>query len=84
MGVPDGFERQTYEAEFGEEGGFRDTGARRSAPDGTTLASVVEIRGDWADDSIVLSRGGDAAERKMCFKRRGTSRILRGRRTVGR
>jgi WD40 repeat protein len=54
MGLPDWFERQTYEAEFGEEGAFSGYGRIAFSPDGTTLASVVEIRGDWADDSIVF------------------------------
>jgi len=55
MGVPDGFERQTYEAEFGEEGAFSGYGRTAFSPDENTLASVIEIRGDWADDSIVLA-----------------------------
>jgi len=54
MGLPGGFERQTYEAEFGEEGAFAGYGSSAFSPDEKTLASVVEIRGDWADDSIVL------------------------------
>ena len=55
MGVPDGFERQTYEAEFGEEGAFGGYGRTAFSPDENILASVIEIRGDWADDSIVLA-----------------------------
>ena len=55
MGVPDGFERQTYEAEFGEEGAFGGYGRTAFSPDEKILASVIEIRGDWADDSIVLA-----------------------------
>jgi WD40 repeat protein len=54
MGLPEGFERQTYEAEFGEEGGFSGYGSLAFSPDGKFLASVVEIRGDWADDSVVM------------------------------
>jgi hypothetical protein len=54
MGLPDWFERQTYEAEFGEEGAFAGYGSLAFSPDEKTLASVVEIRGDWADDSIVF------------------------------
>src|SRR6202789_4683419 len=54
MGLPEGFERQTYEAEFGEEGGFSGYGSLAFSPDGKFLASVVEIRGDWADDSGVM------------------------------
>jgi hypothetical protein len=55
MGVPDGFERQTYEAEFGEEGAFGGYGRTAFSPDEKILASAIEIRGDWADDSIVLA-----------------------------
>jgi WD40 repeat protein len=55
MSVPDGFERQTYEAEFGEEGAFGGYGRTAFSPDEKILASVIEIRGDWADDSIVLA-----------------------------
>jgi WD40 repeat protein len=55
MGVPHGFERQTYEAEFGEEGAFSGYGRTAFSPNEKLLASVIEIRGDWADDSIVLA-----------------------------
>jgi hypothetical protein len=55
MGIPDWFERQTYEAEFGEEGAFGGYGRTAFSPDEKSLASVIEIRGDWADDSIVLA-----------------------------
>jgi hypothetical protein len=55
MGIPDWFERQTYEAEFGEEGAFGGYGRTAFSPDEKLLASVIEIHGDWADDSIVLA-----------------------------
>lgn len=55
IGIPDGFERQTYEAEFGEEGAFGGYGRTVFSPDEKLLASVIEIHGDWADDSIVLA-----------------------------
>ena len=70
MGVPDGFERQTYEAEFGEEGAFGGYGRTAFSPDEKILASVIEIRGDWADDSIVLADVPRCAH-KMCFRRKG-------------
>ena len=54
-GVPDWLERQTYEAEFGEEGAFHGYGKTAFSPDGKSLASVIEIQGDWADDSILLA-----------------------------
>jgi WD40 repeat protein len=55
LGIPDGFERQTYEAEFGEEGAFGGYGRTTFSPDEKLLTSVIEIHGDWADDSIVLA-----------------------------
>jgi hypothetical protein len=55
IAIPDGFERQTYEAEFGEEGAFGGYGRTAFSPDEKALASVIEIHGDWADDSIVLA-----------------------------
>lgn len=55
IGIPDGFERQTYEAEFGEEGAFGGYGPAFFSPDEKAIAAVIEIHGDWADDSIVLA-----------------------------
>lgn len=55
VGVPDWQERQTYEAEFGEEGAFQGYGRTAFGPDGQVIASVVEIQGEWADDSIFLA-----------------------------
>jgi WD40 repeat protein len=54
LGVPDGIEPQQYGEEFAEEGAFRGYGRLAFSPDENALASVVEIQGDWADDSIVL------------------------------
>jgi WD40 repeat protein len=54
-GVPDWLERQTYEAEFGEEGAFGGYGRTTFSPDGKSLASVIEIHGEWADDSILIA-----------------------------
>jgi WD40 repeat protein len=65
MGLPEGFERQTYEAEFGEEGAFAGYGSLAFSPDERTLASVAEIRGDWADDSIVLVEAATLAKRNV-------------------
>ena len=65
VGLPEGFERQTYEAEFGEEGAFAGYGGLAFSPDESTLASVAEIRGDWADDSIVLVDAATLAKRKV-------------------
>ncbi|MGB0034935.1 MAG: hypothetical protein WBP79_05620 [Candidatus Acidiferrales bacterium] len=54
LGVPGWIERQTYEAEFGEEGAFSGYGRAAFSPDEKLLATVLEFRGDWADDSIVV------------------------------
>jgi WD40 repeat protein len=48
------FESQSVDAESGDEGSFSGFGRTAFSPDETTLASVVEIEGEWADDSIVL------------------------------
>jgi len=54
VGAPEGLEPQQYGEEFAEEGAFRGYGRTAFSPDEKTLASVVEIQGEWADDSIVL------------------------------
>ena len=54
IGVPEGIEPQQYGEEFADEGAFRGYGRTAFSPDEKTLASVVEIKGEWADDSIVL------------------------------
>jgi hypothetical protein len=54
-GIPNWLERQTYEAEFGEEGAFHGYGRTEFSPDGWRLANVVEIQGEWADDAILLA-----------------------------
>ncbi len=55
IGAPAGIEPQTYGEGFEEEGAFRGYGRTAFSPDERTLASVVEIQGEWADDSIVLA-----------------------------
>jgi WD40 repeat protein len=50
----DWFESQSVDAESGDEGAFSGFGRTAFSPDETTLASVVEIEGEWADDSIVI------------------------------
>jgi WD40 repeat protein len=54
VGVPDSIEPQQYGDEFAEEGAFRGYGRTAFSPNEHVLAAVVEIQGDWADDSIVL------------------------------
>jgi WD40 repeat protein len=48
------FQTQSVDAESGDEGVFSGFGRTAFSPDEGTLASVVEIEGEWADDSIVL------------------------------
>ena len=55
LAASDSMERQTYEAEFGDEGAFSGYGQTLFSPDEKSLASVIEINGDWADDSILLT-----------------------------
>jgi WD40 repeat protein len=54
VGVPNSIEPQQYGEEFAEEGAFRGYGRIAFSPDEHLLAAVVEIQGDWADDSIAL------------------------------
>jgi len=42
------------DTESGDEGAFRGFGRMVFSPNEATLASVVEIEGEWADDSIAL------------------------------
>ena len=54
VGVPNSIEPQQYGEEFAEEGAFRGYGRTAFSPDEHSIAAVVEIQGDWADDSIAL------------------------------
>jgi dipeptidyl aminopeptidase/acylaminoacyl peptidase len=54
LGFPSWIERQTYEAEFGEEGAFLGYGRLAFSPDRRALAAVAEFQGEWADDSIAI------------------------------
>jgi WD40 repeat protein len=54
VGVPNSIEPQQYGDEFAEEGAFRGYGRTAFSPDERSIAAVVEIQGDWADDSIAL------------------------------
>lgn len=55
LGIPGCVERQTYEAEFGDEGAFGGYGSTAFSPNAEFLASVVQIQGEWADDSILIA-----------------------------
>jgi len=54
VGVPNSVEPQQYGEEFAEEGAFRGYGRTAFSPNEHLLATVVEIQGDWADDSIAI------------------------------
>jgi WD40 repeat protein len=55
LGIPNCIERQTYEAEFGDDGAFSGYGSTAFGPGGKRLASVMQIQGEWADDSILIA-----------------------------
>jgi WD40 repeat protein len=48
------FNSHMLDTESGDEGAFFGFGRIAFSPDESTLASVVEIAGEWADDSIAL------------------------------
>lgn len=50
-----GRERQTSESEFGDEGRFRGYGRMAFSPDDKSLAVVLEYKGEWADDSLLIT-----------------------------
>ena len=54
IGMPNWLEEQAAGEEFAEEGKFWGYGRAAFSPDEKTLAAVIEIKGDWADDAIVL------------------------------
>jgi WD40 repeat protein len=54
VGAPSWIETQGYGEEFAEEGSFCGYGQTVFSPDEKLLASAVEIKGDWADDAIVV------------------------------
>jgi len=54
IGMPDWLEEQAAGEEFADEGKFWGYGRAVFSPDERTLGAVVETKGDWADDSIVL------------------------------
>ncbi|HEY7825259.1 MAG TPA: hypothetical protein VIC00_00455 [Candidatus Acidoferrales bacterium] len=54
IGEPVWIERQTYEAEFGEEGAFQGYGCTAFSPREKEIATVVEFHGEWADDFIAV------------------------------
>ena len=55
LGAPSGCDRQTPESEFGDDGTFKGYGRMAFSPDGKSLAAVLEYKGDWADDSLLIT-----------------------------
>ena len=70
IGVPDSIEPQQYGEEFAEEGSFRGYGKAAFSPNESLLASVLEIQGEWADDSIILLDVPDM-KRQVVFAAQG-------------
>jgi WD40 repeat protein len=54
VGAPHGIEPQSFGEGFAEEGAFLGYGRCAFSPDETSLATVAEIQGEWADDLIVI------------------------------
>jgi WD40 repeat protein len=54
MGPPDWIERQTIGEQAGDEGTFAGYGRIAFSPNESMLACAVEIKGEWADDSILF------------------------------
>jgi hypothetical protein len=54
VGLPEWIEPQQAGEEFAAEGAFRGYGRTAFSPDEKCVASVVQIEGEWADDSIVI------------------------------
>lgn len=65
LGTLAGVERQTYEAEFGEEGALLGYGKTVFSPDEKSLAVILEFKGDWADDSILIADAPSLRERNV-------------------
>ncbi len=55
IGPPDWIEPQSYGEEFREEAGFWGYGRMAFSPDNKSLAAVVELRGEWADDLVFFA-----------------------------
>jgi len=64
------FGGQLFGAESGDEGAFSGFGRGAFSPDDEMLASVVEIEGEWADDSIVVL-DASTLRRQRAFQAQG-------------
>jgi WD40 repeat protein len=68
--VPDWIEQQAVQADSGEAGTFSGYGKVAFSPDEKSLAAVVEIGGEWADDLIVFL-GATTLGKKFVFEAQG-------------
>jgi WD40 repeat protein len=55
LGTPDWLEPQQAGDEFADEGAFGGYGRAAFSPNQEALASVIEIKGEWGDDSIMVA-----------------------------
>jgi len=70
LATPDWLEPQQAGEEFAEEGSFGGYGKAVFSPNEEALASVIEIKGEWADDSIMVADVTKLSRRKV-FDARG-------------
>jgi WD40 repeat protein len=70
LATPDWLEPQQAGEEFAEEGSFGGYGRALFSPNEEALASVIEIKGEWADDSIMVADVTKLSRRKV-FGARG-------------
>jgi WD40 repeat protein len=85
LGTPEGCERQTSESEFGDEGAFSKYGKIAFSPDEKSLAVVLEYKGEWADDSLLITDAQSLRARNISHARghiTDVSWTSRGRQTI--
>jgi WD40 repeat protein len=63
--TPDWLEPQQAGEEFAEEGAFGGYGKTVFSPNEEAVASVIEIKGEWADDSIMVADVTKLSRRKV-------------------
>jgi Tol biopolymer transport system component len=69
-GVPESIEAQAAGDEFADEGSFSGYGRTQFSPDEKSLATVLEVKGDWADDFILIAEAPSLA-RQNTFAAQG-------------
>ena len=70
LSAPDWMERQGTEADSNEAGTFSGYGKLAFSPSADLLAAVVEIKGEWADDSLALL-DAHSLDRRALFSAQG-------------